>query len=110
MSNTAAGKKALSMLGLAKKAGKAVSGESKTEAAVKGGTACLVIIATDASDNTKKLFKDKATYRSIPIYLFGTKEELGHALGQEFRSSVAITDQGFAEAIQKRIEEMGNQA
>lgn len=110
MNNTTAGKKALSMLGLAKKAGKVVSGESKTETAVKGGTACLVIVATDASDNTKKLFKDKATYRSIPIYLFGTKEELGHALGQEFRSSVAITDHGFAEAIQKRIEETGNQA
>lgn len=109
MNNTMAGKKALSMLGLAKKAGKAVSGEFQTEAAVKGGTARLVIVATDASDNTKKLFKDKAAYRSIPIFLFGTKEELGHALGKEFRASVAVTDRGFAEAIQKKIEEMGNQ-
>ena len=110
MSNHAVKKKVLSMLGLAMKAGKVVSGEFQTEAAVKDGTACMVIIATDASENTKKLFQDKATYRSVPVYVFGTKEELGHALGKEFRASVAITDRGFAETIQKKLEETGNQA
>ena len=110
MSNFAAGKRVLSMLGLAMKAGKAVSGEFQTETAVKDGTACLVIVATDASENTKKLFQDKATYRAVPVRVFGTKEELGHALGKEFRASVAITDRGFAETIQKKLEETGNQA
>ena len=47
--------KALSMIGLATKAGKVASGEFCTEKEVKSGRACLVIVADDASDNTKKL-------------------------------------------------------
>lgn len=46
--------KVLSMLGLAAKAGKVASGEFSTEKEVKSGNACLVIVAEDASDNTKK--------------------------------------------------------
>ena len=46
--------KVLSMLGLAAKAGSVVSGEFSTEKAVKEGKAYLVIVAGDASDNTKK--------------------------------------------------------
>lgn len=45
--------KVLSMLGLAAKAGKVASGEFSTEKEVKSGNACLVIVAEDASDNTK---------------------------------------------------------
>ena len=50
--------KALSMIGLATKAGKIASGEFAVESAVRKGKACLVIIASDASDNTKKSFND----------------------------------------------------
>ena len=46
--------KALAMIGLAQKAGKIVSGEFATEKAVKTGKAALVIVAGDASENTKK--------------------------------------------------------
>ena len=52
--------KVLSMLGLAAKAGKVASGEFSTEKEVKSGNACLVIVAEDASDNTKKLFRNSA--------------------------------------------------
>lgn len=40
--------KALSMIGLATKAGKIASGEFAVESAVRKGKACLVIIASDA--------------------------------------------------------------
>ena len=50
--------KALSMIGLATKAGKIASGEFAVESAVRKGKACFVIIASDASDNTKKSFND----------------------------------------------------
>lgn len=50
--------KALSMIGLATKAGKIASGEFAVESAVRKGKAVLVIIASDASDNTKKSFND----------------------------------------------------
>ena len=48
--------KVLSLVGLATKAGKTVSGEFSTEKAVKTGTASLVIVSAEASDNTKKKF------------------------------------------------------
>lgn len=46
----------LSLMGIAKKAGKIVSGEFQTEQAVKSGRACLVVLSAEASDNTKKKF------------------------------------------------------
>lgn len=46
--------KALSLISLATKAGKTVSGEFSTEKETKSGRAELVIVAEDASDNTKK--------------------------------------------------------
>ena len=44
----------LSMLGLATRSRNVVSGGFATEEAVKSGKAYLVIIAEDASDNTRK--------------------------------------------------------
>ena len=101
MNNQKIEKKILSLLGLATKAGKIVSGEFPTETAIKSGTATLVVIAQDASNNTKKLFQDKCSFYKIPIMIVGTKEELGHAIGKEYRASLAILDAGFAEAIIK---------
>ena len=57
--------KALSMIGLATKAGKVASGEFCTEKEVKSGRACLVIVADDASDNTKKKFHLDSYRRDI---------------------------------------------
>ncbi len=49
--------RALSMISLATKAGKTKSGEFMTEKEVKEGRAHLVIVADDASDNTKRNFR-----------------------------------------------------
>lgn len=93
----------LSMLSLATKAGKTVSGEFSTETAVKAGKACLVLIAEDASANTKKMFMNMCNYYKVPLYIFSTKLELGHCMGKEKRASMAITDDGFADAVKKKL-------
>ncbi len=98
--------KAIAMLGLAAKAGKVFSGEFSTEKAVKDGRARLVIVAEDASDNTKKQFKNMCTYYRVPIYFLCSKSELGHSIGKEFRASVAVTDDNLAENIIKKIEQL----
>jgi len=87
------------MLGMARGAGKAVSGEFSVEKAIKSGKARLVIISKDASDNTKKLFYNKCSYYRVPIYEYSDKISLGHALGQEMRTSVAVLDDNFANNI-----------
>ena len=92
-----------SMIGMAMKAGKIVSGEFATEKAVKTGKAFLVIVSEAASDNTKKMFRNMCTFYEVPMYIYGTKEELGHSMGKEFRASLAITEEGFAKSIEKRL-------
>ena len=54
--------RALSMISLATKAGKTKSGEFMTEKEVKEGRAHLVIVADDASDNTKKKFQNMCDF------------------------------------------------
>ena len=89
------------LLGLAAKAGKVQSGEFSVEKAVKSGRTFLVIVSEEASENTKKMFRNMCTYYKVPYYEFGGKEELGHALGKEMRASLAIQDEGFSKAIIK---------
>ena len=96
--------KVLSLIGLAMKAGKCVSGETMTESETKSGRAKLVIVAGDASENTKKNFRDMCKFYKVPFCFYGDKDTLGHAMGKEFRASLAITDEGFAKGIKKHIE------
>ena len=100
--------KIFSSLGLATKAGKTQSGEFCTEKAVKSFKAFLVIVAEDSSDNTKKMFTNMCTYYEVPCVIYGTKAELGHAMGKEMRASLAVTDEGFAKSIQKKLVNISN--
>lgn len=95
----------LSLLGLAARGKNLVSGEFSTEKAVKEGKAALVIVSSEASDNTKKMFTNMCAYYQTPIFFYGTKEALGHALGKEMRASAAVTDTGMAAGIIKLLEE-----
>ena len=96
----------MQMVGLAKKAGRCVSGEFKTEEAIKKLDARLVIIAEDASEQTKKHFTDMCRYREIPICLYGSKQQLGKFTGKELRAAAAITDSTFAQKIEAMIREV----
>ena len=95
----------LSTLGLARRAGKLKSGELAVELCIKKQQAALVIIAEDASINTKKKLKDKCAYRNISCVFYSDKEKLGKAVGTEERAAVALTDNGFAESILKQLTE-----
>ena len=70
--------KVLQMLGLAARGRKIESGEFSTEKAVKAGKAGLVIVAKDASDNTKKLFRNMCAFYEVPYYEYAVKEDLGY--------------------------------
>ena len=98
--------KIYSLLGIAMRGRNLVSGEFQTLEAIKNGSAMLVIIAEDASDNTKKLFSDKCLYYQVPAYQYGSKEELGKAIGKDLRSSVGVCDAGLADAVIRQLKEM----
>lgn len=94
----------LSMISLAKKAGKLVSGEFAVDAAGKSGEACLIILAEDASDRTLKSVTDMCRFYEVPYVIYSTKDNLGRAIGKENRAQIAITDENFAKGILKLFE------
>lgn len=96
--------KALSLLSIAAKAGRVVSGGFMCEEAIREGTACLVVIAADASANTKKKFTDKCTYYHVPYRISGDKESLGRLIGKQERTTVTVTDRGLAQQITDRLD------
>ena len=93
----------LSMIGIAAKSGNVVSGEFSTEKAVKTGSAFLVIVSEEASENAKKHFTDMTSFYEVPIYFYGDKESLGRAIGKEFRASLAIVDENLAKAVETKL-------
>lgn len=95
--------KLLSLLGLAQKAGKLVSGEQAVEIAVRGGKAKLLIMAADCSANTKKSYTNMAAYYNVPLYETLTREDLGACIGKHHRAAIVVTDAGFSQALGKLL-------
>ena len=97
-------RKLKSMLSLCQKAGFLASGEENCERALQSGSAKLVFVCTDASDNTKKKFSQKTFYYNVPFMSIFTKTELTEATGKDNRSVTAVTNQGFAQRISEHAE------
>ncbi len=94
----------LSLLGLAQRAGKIITGEERVLAAVRSGEARLVILASDAAKNTRKKLTDKCLSFGVQLIEFGTRTQLGHALGKQERVVVSINDDGFARLVLNGLE------
>ena len=98
----------LQLLGLAQKAGGVKSGEFMTESAIKEGKAFVCIVAEDASDNTKKHFSDMCSYRDIPYIEYSDMENIGHAIGKQFRASLCVTNEQLAQQIRNKVQSGGS--
>lgn len=92
--------KEISLLGMARRAGKISSGESQVEAYLKKKKGYLLLIAEDSPGaNTK--FSQWAKDINIPVLVGGSKQELGLAVGLSPRAVILVMDRGFAKAIAK---------
>jgi len=90
--------KILSLLGMARRAGKISSGESQVEAFLKKQKGSLLIIAEDSPGSITK-YTQWADDLHIPVMICSTKQELGTAVGLSPRALILIMDDGFAKAI-----------
>ena len=43
-------------------------------------------------------------FYEVPLRIYGTKDELGRAMGKEFRASLAVTDKGLAKAVMEKMD------
>ena len=100
-------KKTRAMIGLCQKAMKLVSGEVACEKSLQDGSARLVIVATDASNNTKKKFVNKSFYYKVPCYTMFDKDDLSKIIGKQNRATLVVTDDGFAGRIEEMLKNIG---
>ena len=91
--------KVLSLISLATKAGRCASGEFLTESETKSGRAGLVVVAEDASENTKKKFRDMWNFMMFP--LFSTAIKI--LWGMQWESSSVHPWQYWTKDLQKGI-------
>ena len=99
MNNNCRCAKVYGLLGLAAKKGVVVSGGNACERALKYTVGGIMILAADASGNTKAKFIRLSITKNIPYMVFGSRSELGRRVGTGERSVMVLTDQGFARAI-----------
>lgn len=99
--------KALSLLGLMRKANALSVGETDTGAACRAQDAKLLILAKDASENAKSRAKGFVYGRGIPmIELPFTKDEISVSVGKSGCSMAAVCDLGLADAFLKILSEL----
>lgn len=99
------GNETLSLLGLARRAGKLKAGFDAAAAAAREKKARLLLAASDVSGKTFKNLCFEGERAGVPaVRLPWTMEETGRACGVK-AGVLAVTDQGFAKALQSRLEE-----
>ncbi len=92
-------KKIASLLSLCQRAGKILTGEDSCLKAIRSGEAQLILLSSDASDNTKKRFNDKTKFYNIKLLTVGTRQEMSKAIGKDNRVTLAVCDERFAAQI-----------
>ena len=97
-------KNTVGVIGLAARARGIVIGTNQVLEAIRGRKAKLVLIASDASDNTKKTLKDKSSYYNARLEEIDiTTDELGRAVGHNNTAAIAFTDENFIKAYKKSL-------
>ena len=80
--------KIYSMIGLSMKAGKLAYGSDMCEEHIKKDNTKLVIVAEDASDNTKKKMKNLCISNNIEVIFFGTIDLISHSIGKSNKAII----------------------
>ncbi len=94
----------LSTLGLALRGGNLVMGETPVTEACRRRRARLVLMAEDTAENTARRFERIAADAGVrPVRLPCSKELLGGALGRRVCAVAAVTDEGLAALLQKKL-------
>ena len=91
--------KFLTMLGFAMKSGNIITGDDTCEMFLKKRRIKLLIVAADASENTKDKFRFLTRQQEVQLVEISTKEELSQAIGKYNRAVIGITNRKFANSL-----------
>ena len=96
-----------SFLGLCLRGGNLTVGEEPVEAVARARDARVLLLASDAADNTRRRCAHFAEMgQCLWLRVPFTKAELGRAVGRSAAAIVAITDIGLANAVVHRLAEL----
>lgn len=94
----------LSMIGLAKKAGRVEIGEEPVGSAARAKHARVILVAQDAAaSSVRRAYSFAQSGACLCLTIDAAKDQLGSALGRTSCAMAAITDIGFAEAVVKKL-------
>ena len=97
----------LSMLGLAKKAGRVEIGEEPVGAAARAKKARVILVAQDAGPSSqRRAFSFAEAGACLCLTIPADKDALGRALGRTSVAMCAVTEIGFAGAVVKKLAAM----
>lgn len=92
------------MLGIAYR-GKKVSIGDDALLKMRDAKVNLLLLAADASANTKKRYNDKAHFYHVAVIEYADKELLGKIFGKTLISAVGICDKNIASKITSLIKD-----
>ena len=95
--------KLLNLLGLARRAGKLVTGEDMVLGAIRNGKASLVFFANDGGQRGMQKVTDKTNSYNVAFTTALTRQELADATGLA-RTVLAVADRGFAKKMREYLE------
>ena len=91
--------KFFNFLGLGKRSGNLIEGYRNCDEQRNIRSFYLVILSDDASNSTKKKFRNHCAEKKIPLIEGFSKEELGNPIGREEIKVLAIIDKNMAEKL-----------
>jgi len=94
------------MLGLAARAGAVVPGTDRVREAVRNGGVQFVLVAEDASDNSRDKLLPLLQARHVEHAVLLDRTVLGGALGKAPLSAVGITEEKLARRVKELIAEL----
>lgn len=96
----------INLLSMSQRARLIVSGAFAVETSFQEHKAVFLLIASDATEESKEKFLALANKYKIPHAEILDKETLGACLGKEYRAVAALLDKGFATKLTKLLEEV----
>ena len=103
MDNIDKWKSFLGLLGISMKAGKLHIGDGKAADIIRSDKADLIILASDASENTVKRFLNMGKFRNVKTVSACDRYMLGNALGKSFAVVIAVSDKSLSNELVKRL-------
>lgn len=90
----------LSLLGIARRAGRLSPGFDAAADSIKKGRSRLLLLAADLSERTAQSIVSKAKQSGVEVITANISMDLiGNAVGRKMTGIISVNDNGFAEKI-----------